>query len=99
MKLTSLLVSAVSAATALAAALDVYNPHVTFPVDGATLTYNQDYNVTWCDFSPAASVALWSDRTRDVSDAPPQITNKVAALFLRQGDNTTPGTATGPLLL
>ena len=99
MKLASLLVSALSAATALGATLDVWSPRVTNPVDGDTLIYNQVYNLTWYDFSPATSVALWSDRTRDVSDAPSQITNNVAVAFLRQNDKTTQGLLTGPLLL
>jgi len=73
MKFAALLVSAVSAATALAAVLDVYNPTLTSPVDGDVLIYHQTYNATW-----------------DVSDAPSQITNDVAAIYLRQGDTTTP---------
>lgn len=92
MKFAALLTVFASALVVRAAdanTLDVWAPPITFPTAGVNLDYGQTYNFTWY----RSSLTLFIHRltiNRDASSPPPQITNNVAAIYLRQNGRTLP---------
>lgn len=71
------------------ASFDVWVPTITSPIESTVWRIGADETVTWYVLSPCQKVLSKPYDPRNTKDAPIQITNKHAAIYLDQDASTS----------